>query len=578
VTRRNNLAALAFLAVASGCATVAGHFVLPRDGVRAADHSIEVEEAVGFTTSDGVLLMANVFRPRSAAKVPTILVRIPFSKTFTTSLASQVVGRFWASRGYNVVIQGTRGRYESGGDFYPMLHERQDGLETLAWLARQPWFDGRLGMWGGSAFGHTQWAIADREQPGPRALIIQIASTSFREMFYPGNAFSLESALFWAARSRGRIDEDPAFDQLERGFAGFPLIEADNRAVGDVPFFNDWVRYAHSDEYWKRVDGENRARTIKAPVLLMAGWYDPFLPTQLRDFETIRAHAAKPVAQGTRLIVGPWSHADPVQFPDGSTAGDYRPASLAPSVSWFDHHLRGVPLSKASSRVLIYVMGMNKWREEQEWPLARARYTPLYLSSVSGANSGGGDGRLLAAPAVNDRPSSFEYDPRRPVPSRGGAMLGPRAGIKLQNDVQARRDVLVYSGDPLRRDLETTGPIRAVLYVGTTAPNTDYTVKLVDVHADGRAYNVSDGVLRRNYDANQNKPTQITVDLWPTSMVFRAGHRIRIEVSSSNYPRYDRNPNTGRAIADEIAPVAARQTVYHGVTTPSHIILPVIPD
>jgi putative CocE/NonD family hydrolase len=560
--------ALAF--ASAGCTTVVGHFFLPKEGVREAQYAVDREKGVAFKTADGVALVADLYRPRTQEKMPTILVRMPVSSTFKNRLAADTVGEFWASRGYNVVIQGTRGRYKSGGEFYPLLYEEADGRETLQWLARQPWFDGRLGMWGGSAFGHTQWVLAGEEAPGPGVLMIQIASTSFREMFHPGGAFSLESALFWAARSHGREDRDPSFGALERGFAGFPLIEADDRAVGDVAFFNDWVRHADADDYWRRIDGSDRARTLKAPVLLMAGWYDPFLPTQLRDFETVRRDAAPNVAAGSRLIVGPWTHADPVRFPDGSTAGDYRPASLAPSLPWFDHHLLGKPLDPSlAAPVRIYVMGENKWREEQEWPLARARYVPFYLAS---------GGRLMQTQPAEETPDAYLYDPRRPVPTRGGAMLGPRAGIALQNDIEARTDVLAYTTAPLTDDTEVTGPVSAVLYVSTTAPNTDFTVKLVDVHPDGKAYNISDGILRRAYpERSRETPQEIVVELWPTSMLFRRGHRVRVEVSSSNYPRYDRNPNSGREIATETEPRPATQTVFHGAAAPSRIILPLVP-
>jgi putative CocE/NonD family hydrolase len=565
VKRLSLAAALALLA---GCSAVVGHFVLPREGIREAKYRVEVEKDAGFVTSDGVRLAADIYRPRTGEKTPTILVRIPVTRSFKNELAVDVVGRFWASRGYTAVIQGTRGRYKSGGEFYPLRHELQDGRQTLQWLARQPWFDGRLGMWGGSAFGHTQWVLADQAHPGPQALIVQIASTSFREMFHPGGAFSLESALFWAARSHGEEDRDPSFEALEKGFAGFPLIEADDRSVGDVAFFNDWVRHASPDAYWRDIDGPQRARTLRAPVLLMAGWYDPFLPTQLRDFTTLRREADPAVGLRSRLVIGPWTHADPVRFPDGAVAGDYRPASLAPSVPWFDHHLLGQPLDRSlQAPVRIFVMGENRWRDEQEWPLARASYVPYYLGS---------DGTLSASSApVSQATRSFVYDPRDPVPSRGGAMLGPRAGIALQNGVEARPDVLSYSTDVLPQDVEITGPVRALLHVSTTAPHTDFTAKLVDVHPDGKAYNVCDGILRRAYAAG--RPTQITVELWPTSMLFRRGHRIRLEVSSSNYPRYDRNPNTGRDIASETQPVPARQTVHHGPATPSRIILPVVP-
>lgn len=563
----------------SGCKTIVGALVLPKEGIRSPEYRVVRDPDAAVVTSDGVQLVANIYRPVTSENSPTILVRIPFSQSWKNDLAADVIGKFWASRGYNVVIQGTRGRYKSGGVFYPLRDERRDGIETLQWLARQPWFDGRLGMWGGSAFGYTQWVLADQQSPGPATMIIQIASTDFGGMFHPGGAFSLESALFWAVRSRGPEDVDPSFKDLERGLDGFPLIEADNRAVGQIPFFDDWAVHTPGDEYWLSIDGAQRAQTLKVPVLLMAGWSDPFLPTQLRDYDEIKRYANPNVAGGTRLIIGPWTHADPIVFPDGSDAGSYRKASLAPSIPWFDHHLLGKPLDpQFKAPVRIFVMGENKWRDEAEWPLARAVITPYYLRSGGRANSASGDGRLTSTPPSDaGAPDEFIYDPRAPVPSRGGAILGPRAGMHLQTDVEQRPDVLVYTTEALERDVEVTGPIRAELFVRTSAPNTDFTVKLVDVHPDGRAYNICDGILRRDYKPNDPQPTRIEIDLWPTSMLFRAGHRIRVEVSSSNFPRYDRNPNTGGNIATEVNPVVARQTLFHRPGAASRILLPVVP-
>ena len=573
------VASLILALAVGGCDILIAHFMLPREGIRPAQYGVAVERDLVMTTSDGVRLVSDIYRPKTTGPSPTILVRIPFTNTFRNGLSADAVGRFWASRGYVVVLQGTRGRFKSGGAFYPLRHERQDGLETLQWLARQPWFDGRLGMWGGSAFGHTQWVLAD--QSAPTALMIQIASTSFREMFHAGGAFSLESALFWAARSGGPVDVDPDYKVLERGFDAFPLIETDDRSIGKVQFFDDWATHRDADAYWDGIDGPERARTIRAPVLLMAGWYDPFLPTQLGDFITIRRAADRRVAAGTRLIVGPWIHAAAVRFPDGSDAEPYRRASLAPSIPWFDHHLLGQPLDDSlTAPVRLFVMGENVWRSETEWPLARTRYTPFHLRSAGRANTATGDGRLTPEPPDATEPAdAYAYDPRNPVPTRGGAMLGNRAGIAMQNDVEARADVLVYTTAPLDRDLEVTGPISAVLHVSTDAPNTDFTVKLADVHPDGKTYNISDGILRRTYPqpVSSAEPTEIAIELWPTSILFRRGHRLRVEVSSSNYPRYDRNPNTGGDIPTERRTAVARQAVHHGPATPSRIILPVIP-
>ena len=570
------------LLLVGGCEAIVRHFVLPRQGIRPAEFAVSVERDVSMTTSDGVRLLADVYRPVVGPDVPTILVRLPYSKSLKNDTSTAVVARFWASRGYAVVIQASRGRHGSAGDFYPLRDERRDGIETLHWLARQPWYDGRLGMWGGSAFGYTQWAVADQRDPGPSAYAIQIASSHFYEMFYPGGAFSLESALYWAVRSHGSEDVRPTRRTLDRGESGFPLIAADDRAVGEIEFFNDWASHPQNDAYWEAIDGVQRARDIQAPVLLMAGWSDPFLPSQLRDFETIRAKADPRVAAASRLIVGPWTHADTIRFPDGHRAGEYRPASLASSIPWFDHLLLGRPLDPSlSAPVRIFVMGENVWRDEQEWPLARARPTKYYLRSAGHANSSNGDGMLsLDLPNDEEPADSYVYDPGDPVPTRGGAMLGPGAGMREQNDIEARKDVLVYSTEPLASGVEVTGPLTVTLHVDTTAANTDFTAKLVDVDPDGKAYNVSDGVLRRSYRHAAEEgaaPHEISIELWPTSILFLPGHRIRVEISSSNFPRYDRNTNTGDNPATDISPTVATQVVHHSRAHPSLILLPVVP-
>jgi hypothetical protein len=325
----------------------------------------------------------------------------------------------------------------------------------------------------------------------------------------------------------------------------------------------------------------------------MAGWYDPFLPSQLADFQQIQAEADRAIAQSTRLVIGPWVHAGTVTFPDGTTPRNYRLESIEPSLPWFDQHLRneGNPYP---APVRIYVMGANEWRDEQEWPLARTQATPFYLHSNRQANSAAGDGELrleaVSADSLEDRGGDrFTYDPQNPVPSAGGTMLGPNSGIRPQNEVEARDDVLVYSTPPLERDTEVTGNIQLTLYVSTTAPSTDFSAKLVDVYPDGMAYNVSEGILRRDYPTvstaeelsltTEIQPvTEIQIDLWPTSQVFHQGHRIRLEVSSSNYPRFDRNPNTGGFIPTEMEGAIAQQTLYHSATHPSRLILPLIPS
>ncbi len=572
---------LVFLLGVTGCAPlldyVSNRFFLPVEGIRKQEHAVSTSRGVGFRTMDGIELRADIHRPKGLEKTPTILIRIPFTRTLANRLRADSIARYWASRGYTVVIQGTRGRYESDGTFYPLIHEHADGIETLHWLAKQSWYDGRLAMWGASAFGHTQWAIADQSRPGPDALFVQIASTNFREMFFPGNAFSLESALYWAMNSRPDRNHKVNMGDLEKGVWGFPVIEADDRAFTNSTFFNDWLINQDDDAYWTVVDGTNRTHTLQASMLLMAGWFDPFLPSQLKDFVNIVNHAEPDVAEEVRLIIGPWGHARAITMPNGHKPMPFRFKSLAPTIPWFDSCLGMTDVPLSMPRVQIFVMGINEWRSENEWPLARTEYTNFYLHSGGSANSPLGNGVLdKREPKTVEIPDTYCYDPQNPVPTTGGAMLGPRSGIQPQNQTELRPDVLVYTTAPLSEATEVTGPVHVILYVSTDVSSTDFTAKLVDVYPDGQAYNLCDGILRRDYQQGQ-LPEKIKIELWATSNVFRAGHRIRMEISSSNFPRYDRNPNTGEFIPTATRTVSANQTIFHSAEHPSRLILPIIP-
>jgi len=555
-------------------------------GFRRSQYAVRKQKAT-MLTSDGISLAAEIYHPQHTAHSPTILVRIPLTKDFKNELFASMIGKMWAERGYTVVIQGTRGRFGSGGIFYPLRGERQDGIETLHWIAKQPWYNGQILTWGGSAFGHTQWAVADQVDPGPTAFTIYFASTNFHDMFFPGGAFSLDSALSWAVRSHGDKDSPdwPSADEVKNAANGFPLKDADRRATdSDVSFFKDWVEHPDRDSFWNAIDGQDRVQSLKAPVLLMAGWYDPFLPTQLNDYIRIRQSNELSVAGHSRLIIGPWTHASEVTFPDGTKAENFRRQSLAVSLPWFDENSGlASSFSPTSAPIKLFVMGRKEWRSEQEWPLARTQYTSYFLGSAKGANSLSGDGTLEpVAPIAPERADSYDYDPLHPVPTAGGAMIGGGAGIRRQNDIESRNDVLVYTTPTLDHDVEVTGPISLILYVATSAPNTDFTAKLVDVHPDGLAYNISEGILRRSYPQVERSLTarnvpEVQIELWPTSMVFFKGHRIRLEVSSSNFPRFDRNPNTGKMIASELNFTSAKQFVMHGQEYPSRLVLPIIP-
>lgn len=604
----HNVSRLAFwTAVATGIGIWLAYQLAPsyyaaQVGYRRPEYAVRKDKAA-IATTDGVKLVADIYRPVRRPKSPTILVRIPFSKSFKNEMFANLFGRAWAERGYTVVIQGTRGRYESTGNFYPLIFEREDGKQTLTWISKQPWFNGQILTWGGSSFGHTQWAVCDQNASGLVAMNVYLSSTRFSEMFYPGGAFSLQSALSWAVCSSGKEDlpQWPSEKDIAKYAKGFPMRDADKRATKSaIPFFRDWADHALGDHYWEQVDGKNRIENLKTPVLLLAGWYDPFLPGQLKDFQEIRHSSDLAVRNKSRIIIGPWVHGGDVVFPEGKK-DDFRSSTIRDSLRWFDqmtsecsaHADEPFPLASDHSplyqteapaaaqsapppRVRIFVAGINKWRDENEWPLARTQYTSYYLHSTGRANGNTTDGEVSLSVAGDETPDTFLYNPNDPVPTAGGPVIGKGSGIAVQNRIESRADVLNYSTPVLPSNLEATGPVKVELFVSSTARNTDFTAKLVDVYADGKSYNVCEGIKRVTLSDSGSGISKIALELWPASRVFKKGHRIRLEVSSSNFPRFDANRNTDPL--DAATKVnTARQVIYHDDRHRSRLILPVIP-
>ncbi len=547
-------------------------FIAKEIGLRPSIYSVIIEKNTTVRMSDGALLRADIYRPEKLSPAPTILVRIPLDENFKGKFMSNVLGRLWAERGYNVMVQGVRGRFNSTGNHEPFQFEREDGISTLKWLNQQSWHNGKTGMWGGSYFGYTQWVLADQDSLGLNAMLTQISSSSNYTMFYPGGAFSYESALFWATRSHSEKDTPLAYEELRKGYESVPLIRADDRIVGDIPFYNDWVSHDKTDEFWQKVDGIDRAKHLQVPALMMAGWYDPFLSSQVKDFEDILQYADPLIAKKCKLIIGPWAHAETVAMPDGYMDRNYRLSSIAPSIEWYDEHLKNLEVGR-SARVKIFVMGINEWRDEETFPLQRTMYTSYYLSADA-TNANGG---ILqpSTPSYDSSRQAYTFNPADPVPSIGGAVLGARAGAKKQNEIEERDDILVYTSEVLKDNVEVTGKIKLILHVSTDVVNTDFMAKLCDVYPDGSSFNISEGAIRRTY--NGHNPAEIEIELNPTSNVFRSGHRIRLSISSSSYPRFSLNYNTGNKNYEETTGVIAHQNIYTGSIFMSRLVLPVIP-
>ena len=575
-----------------------------------------IDRDVPVEMRDGTVLRADIYRPESAEPVPVLLQRTPYDKGVPriSSLLLNPVRA--ASAGYAVMVQDVRGRFASDGDFYTFRHEPDDGYDTIAWAAAQPWSTGKVGMFGLSYVGATQWLAAMTTPPALGAIVPVVTASDYHEGWtYQGGAFELGFNASWTLSNlalatlvkRQRAGETFPDSFRERYFTlvdnmcqafetlplqDLPMLKEHNLA----PYYYDWLQHPTDDAYWQQWNIETHHPQITVPALNVGGWYDIFLGGTIRNYLGMRQRGGAPEArQFQQLLIGPWKHGLPLNSVTGDVSFGIMAESFAVDLEgmqlrWYDHWLKGIDNGvRQDAPVRLFVMGENVWREEQEWPLARTQYTPYYLHSGGKANSLNGDGTLSPADPGSEQPDRFLYDPRHPVPTRGGPLCcWPGAlpqGAYDQTGVEQRADVLVYTTPPLTQDVEVTGPVTVTLYASSSAVDTDFTAKLVHVHPSGLAQNLTDGIMRARYRQSTARPEpiepgrvyQYTIDLWATSNVFKAGHRIRLEVSSSNFPRFDRNPNTGGALATETNLVPALQTVYHDGTYPSHVTLPIIP-
>ncbi|WP_033288433.1 CocE/NonD family hydrolase [Amycolatopsis jejuensis] len=549
---------------------------------------------------DGVELATSVWRPDGPGPFPALLVRTPYGKDGADLYGNQKLPDVFAlvEAGYAVVAQDVRGTGQSPELLEPHRHDGEDGVDTLGWLAAQPWCDGNIGTWGGSYMGFVQWQAAALGAPALRAMSTAMTSADlYRAPWYsPGGALSLGGFYTWASLAAlGNVRRGAAPGRAGELMAGLadseklfdPLPVADRSALIEaLPWVREVLDHPERDAYWENLAAIDRAASITVPAFHLGGWYDLFLGETVRAYTLMRQHGGSEAArEGQRLVIGPWGHpdgADAGLFPDRSfgMAGSIKAAAVTDSqLQFFDHWIRG--RADDGPRVRIFVMGIDTWRDETDWPLPDTRYTDYHLTGDGRANTARGDGRLTAAGPDQDASDVFRYDPLDPVPTLGGNILplGGFAGPADQSEIENRSDVLCYTTPELDRPLEVTGPVELVLHVSSSAPDTDFTGKLVDVHPDGRALILCEGMCRTRYQADRMVPGdvyELRLDLNVTSNVFLPGHRLRLEVSSSNFPRYDRNTNTGGVIAEEARTVVAINQVHHGPAHPSRLVLPII--
>ncbi len=595
---------------------------------------IVIEKNVAARMRDGVVLRADVYRPSTADRRPALLQRTPYSKN---PEAPDSQFHRLARAGFVVVVQDTRGRYVSDGVAVPH-DEGADGYDTIEWAAALPYVDGRVGMFGGSYSATVQLLAAPLRPPHLVALFPSASYASRYDMVFQGGAFYLGDGLSWSLGQgkdvRRRLLEPNADRDGELGLSPAERKQLQSEWYRHLPLdtiealqirryspgYFELLQHPSYDAFWTTFDVAARHPQFEVPAYHLTGWYDSLLNGTLANFSGLRANAGTERARrNQRLIVGPWTHARPTasttKIGDVGFGAEAGFDSEGLIVRWFRHWMSAptpaavsaavggentsaIPAARPievstnltaapdwpGSPVRLFLMGENRWRDEQEWPLARAVPTPFYLHSDTGARSLSGDGRLdRAAPSTPDAPDTFTYDPATPVPT---GLFGAYSRMPVdRREIQKRADVLVYTSPPLTEPLEVTGPITAVLWISSTAGDTDFTAAISDVQPDGTARALTDGITRARYRTSKTAPEllvpgaryEVRVDVGATGNVFLPGHRIRLEVSSSNFPRYDRNPNTGAPFGTDASTVPARQTVFHERDAASHLLLPVIP-
>lgn len=546
---------------------------LPRPLTR----DVVVERDLAAEMDDGVVLLADRYIARAEGGTdggsppgppPTVLVRTPYGRR---GFFGFVYGRLLAERGFQVVVQSVRGTFGSGGEFRP-FDERDDGLATLRWLRGQPWCEGPVGMIGSSYMGLTQWAVASAADGELGALAPSITASQFHGQAYGGGSLSLDTALSWtyiiAAQERRLAPLRLIFGmrrKLPRAFDALPLVEVDALVAGEpVPFFREWFEVtAPDDPYWRTRDFSADVAGVTAPVQLIGGWQDIFLPWLVEDYVALRR-----AGRTTQLVIGPWAH----------TSTPLLAQSTREGIAWLRAHLLGDRRMLDESPVRVHVGGERRWRSLPDWPPPEARPLRLHLQPGGGLAE-----RTPQTPPVGSltpRAGRFRYDPNDPTPSLGGPVLMAREPVTDNRPLEARADVLTYTGDPLTEPLDAIGPVTADVHLRTSRPDADLFVRICDVHPDGRSLNVCDALVRLTAGEPEQQPDgsrRVTFPLWPTAHRFLPGHRVRVLVAGGAHPRYARNAGTGEPPHTEMRLVPVDHEVLHDPDHPSAVELSVVP-
>lgn len=583
-----------------------------------ARHHVKLTVGTMVAMRDGVRLSVDVYRPDAAGQFPVILQHTPYDNQRPVAWYGPSRARWFAERGYVFAISDFRGRYDSEGvfDIFDAKH-KTDGYDLIEWLARQPWSTGKVGMTGPSYLGWSQWWAASQAPPSLKAIAPEVAPPDpFHNGPYQGGILVCWAMDWGAGMMAGRTNQtigEGAYggwsnnrveEYMKTPYIDLPKI----KGAAHAPWFDTWIRQNLATyDYWKKISyqGPENYSKITVPSLNITGWFDANFPGSSRNYIGMKKHGATSDSRRPRLLIGPWQHIINSRELVGFDYGADAVIDLNGVICrWFDHFLKGVDNGAEREKpVQVFVMGANKWHTEEDWPLPQTKWTRYYFHSGGKANSLKGDGVLNLTPPAGESADSYVYDPADPTPDpydkQGTRTPAIRRGGHIDGPVDARvaairDDVLVYQTPPLETATEITGPITAKLYAATSAKDTDWMIRLVDVHPDGYGALLADAVLRARcrdpkkagaYNPDQlseivsEKVYEYTIDFWRvTGNVFKPGHRIRIEISSSYFPYYLRNLNTGADnVGLETKSVVARQKIYHNSEFQSSVVLPVIP-
>jgi putative CocE/NonD family hydrolase len=564
---------------------------------------IQVTRDIRVPMRDGVTLSADIYQPQKEGKYPAIVVRTPYGKT---SDDIHSTGKYYASHGFVVIYMDVRGRGDSDGQFVPYRNEAKDGYDSIEWVAEQSWCTGDVGTMGGSYLARIQWLTALTHPPHLRTMVASVSpSDPFVE--WP-TGLPNPHHLCWLYMTSGRVMQNVDAINWDQIYDHLPYVTMDQLTGRLSTQWREEIEHPYLDEWWRKICYQTQFDQIDLPVLHVSGWYDDEQVGTPLNFRGMTEGAASEHARkNQKLIMGPWPH----QINRSTTLGelDFGPQSLIDlkgyQLRWFNYWLKqeqnGI-MEEPAAR--IFVMGENKWREEQEWPLGRTEWTKYYIHSRGQANSRFGNGWLSTTKPKVAKESSdqaelsdivhtpeeaatdqYVYDPKNPVPFITDMTSSQIGGPDDYSAVERRDDILVYSTEMLAENIEVTGPIKMELYASSSAEDTDFMVKLLDVWPNGFAQRITDGMVRARFREGMDKPQFIEtgkvypyeIDCWNTSHVFLKGHRIRIEITSSAFPKYDRNLNTASPLGQSTEMVVAEQTVHHDQTYPSAIVLPIIP-